>query len=278
MNPKTERIVVTIILILLLAGSFLVYDLLSFKSRSVKEAEQLLKEYKVAKAQDVLEKAKLRLKKKDKELDSLLFYTLVKAHKYDEAQKVIDKEVEALPQNFGLKFIELIDLLNAHDKSALIVKLIDKAQSLKLDQEFFINASKRRNDITQEFSILEMGLKYLRDAKYKQYQKNKKSQGEIPTDKLEDYTLRRCIEVANIFMGSQNYQLALKHLTKAQTLKVLSNSDMKDEYYLNLALVYKELGSMDKAWDNMQLSAKLGNNKAKAMLQSLNKNYEPPKE
>ncbi len=274
MNPKTERIIVTLVLILLLVGAIALYDTLSFKSANLKQAEELLKEYKVAKAQDILEKTKLRIKKKDKEVDSLIFYVLVKSGKYNEADKFIDTELEAIPQSFGLKFIELIDLLNINDRSTLIVKLIDKAQSLKLDQDFFINASQRRNDVAQEFSILETGLKYLRDSKYKQ--KNKKS--EASTNKLEDYTLKRCIEVANIYIGTKNNQTALDYLNKAQALKILSNPTLKDDYYLNLALVYKEMGEQDKAWDNMQLAAKLGNEKAKDMLQKLDKNYKAPEE
>ncbi len=274
MSPKTERIIVTLVLILFLVGAIGLYDLLSFKSSNLKKAEQLLKEYKVARAQEILEKTKKRIKKKDKEVDSLIFYVLVKSGKYNEADKFIDTELEAIPQSFGLKFIELIDILNVHDRNTLIVKLIDKAQSLKLDQDFFINASQRRNDTAQEFSILETGLKYLRDSKYKQ--KNKKA--EVPTNKLEDYTLRRCIEISNIYIGSKNNQTALDYLNKAQALKVLSNPKLKDDYYLNLALVYKEMGEQDKAWENMQLAAKLGNDKAKDMLKRLDKNYKAPEE
>ncbi len=276
MNPKTERIIVTLVLILTLIGAIFLYDVLSFKGTNLKRAEELLKEYKVAKAQELLEATKKRIKHKDKEVDSLIFYVLVKSGKYNEADKFIDTELEAIPQSFGLKFIELIDLLNIHDRSTLIVKLIDKSQSLKLDQDFFINASQRRNDVAQEFSILETGLKYLRDSKYKQKNKNKKA--EVLTNKLEDYTLRRCIEIANIYIGSKNNQLALDYLNKAQALKILTNPALKDDYYLNLALVYKEMGEQDKAWDNMQLAAKLGNDKAKDMLKRLDKNYTPPEE
>ena len=268
MSPNNERIIVTLVLILLLAGSVALYDGLTFKANNLKEAEQLLKEFKIEKAQEILEKVKLRIKKKDKEVDSLMFYSLVKAGKYNEAEKFIDKELESVPQNFGLKFIELIDLLNVNDRSTLIVKLIDKSESLKLNQDFFINASQRRNDVTQEFSILETGLKYLRSLQYKQKQKSKE---ELATDRLEDYILRRCIEVSNIFIGSKNIKIALDYLNKAQVLKVLGNSSLKDDYYLNLALVYKEMGETDKAWDNMQLAAKLGNDKAKDLLKSLNK-------
>lgn len=268
MSPNNERIIVTLVLILLLAGSVALYDGLTFKANNLKEAEQLLKEFKIAKAQEILEKVKLRIKKKDKEVDSLMFYSLVKAGKYNEAEKFIDKELESVPQSFGLKFIELIDLLNVNDRSTLIVKLIDKSESLKLNQDFFINASQRRNDVTQEFSILETGLKYLRSLQYKQKQKSKE---ELATDRLEDYILRRCIEVSNIFIGSKNIKIALDYLNKAQVLKVLGNSSLKDDYYLNLALVYKEMGETDKAWDNMQLAAKLGNDKAKDLLKSLNK-------
>ena len=273
MSPRNERIIVTFVLIVLLVGAIALYDGLSFKSSNLKQAEQLLKEFKTAKAQEILEKTKLRIKKKDKDVDSLMFYSLVKAAKYNEADKFIDKELESVPQSFGLKFIELIDLLNANDRSTLIVKLIDKSQSLKLDQDFFINASQRRNDVTQEFSILETGLKYLRSSKYK---KNKKET--VLSDKLEDYILRRCIEVSNIFIGSKNNQIALDYLIKAQTLSVLNNAAMKDDYYVNLALAYKEKGDMDKAWDNMQLAAKLGNDKAKDMLKKLDKNYKEPEE
>jgi tetratricopeptide (TPR) repeat protein len=271
MNPRNERIIVTLVLIGLLVGAVALYDGLTYKANNIKQAEQLLKEFKIAKAQEILEQTKKRIKKKDAEVDSLMFYSLVKAAKYDDATKFIDKELESVPQSFGLKFIELIDILNANDRSALILKLIDKSQSLKLDQDFFINASQRRNDVSQEFSILETGLKYLRSSRYK---KNKKEA--LPSDKLEDYILRRCIEVSNIFIGSKNNQIALDYLIKAQTLSVLNNASMKDDYYLNLALAYKEKGDTDKAWDNMQMAAKLGNDKAKDMLKKLDKNYKEP--
>lgn len=268
---KKEKLTIVVVLVLVLATVFFVYDLLSFKGSSIKEAKQLLKEFKIAKAQNILEKAKLRIRGHDEALDTLLLYSKIKLAKYDEASKFLDENIKTLPKDFKDSFVELIELLSVNDKTDLIVKLINKAGKLKLEQEYFITVSERRNELVEEFKVLEAGLNYLREAN--QRKSKKKKQQEIASSKLEAYLLKRCIETADLYLGSNNYKSALAYLEKAQAWGIVNNSSLKDDFYLNLALTYKNMNNFDKAWENMQLAAKLGNERAKGMIENLHKNY-----
>lgn len=265
---RKEKLTVVVVLILSLGIGFFTYDLLSFKSSNIKEAKKLLQEFKIAKAQNILEKTKLRLRRNDETLDTLLLYSKIKLAKYEEASKFLDENIKSIPKGFKANFIELVDILSVNDKTDLIVKLISKADKLKLDQDYFISTSQRRSEINQEFKILESGLDYLRQVRSK---KNKNQ--ELASDKLELYILKRSMEAADIFIGSNNYKSALAYLDKAQSLGVVNNSSLKDDFYLSLALTYKNLHNFDKAWENMQLAAKLGNERAKGMIEDLHKKY-----
>lgn len=264
MDPRTERFAVTIFLIVLLIGSFVFYDLLTFKSSTIRKATQYLKEYRTAKALEVLEAAQKRSQGKDKDLNVVTLYSLIRSSKFSEAEKFLDKDVEYLPKEFKKNFYELIEILELNERSKLIISLINKAQKLKLEEDFFIDTSKRRETPYEEFQILEAGLNYYQSSK----NKKKKNDDETKASgkKLQDYVLKRCIEVAGNYLGSKNPREALKYLEKADALKLLKNSSRKADYYYTLALAQKNLGSIDKARDYMELAAKLGNKSAKNII------------
>lgn len=264
MDPRTERFAVTVFLIVLLVGSFVFYDLLTYKSSTIKKATQYLKEYKTAKAIEVLAEAQKRTHGKDKDLNVVVLYSLIRSSKFSEAEKFLEKDVEYLPKEFKKNFYELIEILELNDRSKLIIMLINKAQRLKLEEDFFINTSKRRETPYEEFQILEAGLNYYRAAKSKE--KKDDDEPKVFGNKLQDYVLKRCIDVAGNYLGSKNPREALKYLEKAETLKLLKNSSRKDDYYYTLALTQKNLGNIDKARDYMELAAKLGNKDAKEII------------
>lgn len=266
---RRDKIIIASVLVLLLGTGYFIFDLLVLKSSSISRARALLQEYKIAKAQNILEKAKLRMRKNDPELDTLLAYSQIKLGKYEEASRFIDKNIKRIPGDFKPEFLELVEILNVNDQTDLLVKLIDKARALKLEQDFFIAISQRRSDVKQEFQLLEAGLAYLDQLK----QSKSKKQELIASDRLENYMLRRCMEVADMKIGAKDYKGALAYLSKAQSLGVVKNSSLKDDFYLSLALTYKNLHDFDKAWENMQLAAKLGNQRAKGMIEDMHKNY-----
>ncbi|MBT6843333.1 MAG: hypothetical protein HOA17_05985 [Candidatus Melainabacteria bacterium] len=265
---RREKLIVLITLILVSGTGYFILDLMSFKSSNIKEARELLKEFKIAKAQNILEKTKLRLRTSDEDLDTLLLYSQIKLAKYKQANKFLDENIKSIPVNFKDSFLELVEILNVNDRADLIVKLIGKASKLKLEQEYFIAISQRRSQIKQEFAILEAGLNYLNTRKL-----DKKNKTAISSLKLESYLLKRCMEVADINIGSKNYKSALAYLEKALNWGIVNNSALKDDFYLSLALTYKNLHNFDKAWENMQLAAKLGNERAKGMIEDLHKKY-----
>ncbi|MDD9898572.1 MAG: hypothetical protein OXU45_06190, partial [Candidatus Melainabacteria bacterium] len=69
---RRDKIIIASVLVLLLGTCYFIFDLLVLKSSSINRARELLQEYKIAKAQNILEKAKLRIRKNDPELDTLL--------------------------------------------------------------------------------------------------------------------------------------------------------------------------------------------------------------
>ena len=273
MNPKLERIIITVTLVLALIASYFTYHTITYKKSKINDAKQLISEFKISKALETLNKIKAK-GSKDDELDSLIFYALVKAKRFEEAEKEAE-EITAIPKNFKENTLEMISLLSVHNKIDLIDLVIDRSYKLELDENFFIKLSQERNSLNTEMQVLEKGLSYLNGLRAKFKEKKSKKANEVASSKIEAFILERCIDNSNIFMGSGDYKSALFYLNKAKNLGVLKTSPLKDDYYYNLALVHKELGHKEEAWDNMQISAKLGNERAKSMIQSLNSSYVP---
>lgn len=276
MSPKYERIFVILSLILVLLASYFFYNFLTFKSNQINTAQRLLSEYKVSKALQILNNLKSKLSGKDIHVEFLTLYALVKAKKFKDAEEQLN-ELERISKKYKDKVSELVEVLDVNDQIKLINKLIAKSPALRFSEDYFIELSAQRNSLDAEMQVLQNGLKYLRDLKYKdkQIKKRNKNKEEVATRKIENYTLKRCIENSNIFMGTKQYKTAMAYLNKAKNLNIVENSTYKDDYYYNLALVYKNQGEFALAWDNMKLSAKLGNERAKSMITALNKRYRP---
>lgn len=273
MNPKLERLIITVTLVLALIASYFIYHTLTYKKSKLNSAKQLIAEFKISKALETLNKIKAK-GSKDDELDSLIFYALVKAKRFEEAEKQAE-EITEIPKNFKESSLEMISLLSVHNKIDLIDLVVERSYKLNLDENFFIKLSQERNSLNTEMQVLEKGLSYLNGLRAKYKEKKSKKANDIASSKIEAFILERCIDNSNIFMGSGDYKSALFYLNKAKYLGVLKTSPLKDDYYYNLALVHKQLGNTEEAWNNMQISAKLGNERAKSMIQSLNSSYVP---
>lgn len=273
MNPKLERIIITITLLLTLVASYFTYHTITYKSSKLSKAKEYIAEFKIAKALEILNKIKIK-GNADEELDALILYALVKAKRFEEASKQV-AEIKFIPKKLEKNTLEMISLTSVHNEVDLMIKIIDKSKKLKLDEDFFISLSQERNSLNTEMQVLEKGYYYLSSIRKKLREKKSKKANEISISRIETFILERCIDNANIFMGSGDYKSALFYLNKAKNLGVLKTSPLKDDYYYNLALVHKKLGNSDQAWDNMQISAKLGNERAKSMIRSIEQSYIP---
>jgi tetratricopeptide (TPR) repeat protein len=264
MNPKLERIIVTITLVLVLLASFFIYHTISYRNSQITTAKKLIQQFKIAKALDILNEIKTK-GIKNEEIDSLILYALVKAKKYDDA-KIQIQALQAIPKSFSKRALEIISHLSIHNHIELLSAVITRSLALELDENFFIAISQERNSLSTEMQVLEDGLAYIRRSRELKENKNR----EIASLNIERFILERCIDNANVYMGTGDYKSALFYLNKAKNLGVLTTDSLKDDYYYNLALVYKALGNKDEAWENMQISAKLGNERAKDILRTLN--------
>ncbi len=261
-------------MLLILFAAYFFYNLLSFKSNQIDKVQKLLTEYKVSKALQVLNSLKTKLSNKDNHVEFLTLYALIKAKKFTDAEAQLG-EIKTISKDYKNKVSELIEILDLHDQITLVNQLIAKSPELRFSEDYFIDLSAQRSSLDAELQVLENGLHYLRSLKYqdKQVKKRVKNQSEVNTRKIENYTLKRCIENANVFLATKQYKVAKSYLDKASKLKIIDNSSYKDDYYYNLAMVYKNQGEFALAWDNMKLSAKLGNERAKSMIAALNKRY-----
>jgi tetratricopeptide (TPR) repeat protein len=263
MNPKFERIIVTITLVLVLLASYFIYHTISYRNSQMATAKNLITQFKIAKALDILNEIKTK-GAKNEELDSLILYALIKAKKYEDA-KVHIQNLQSIPKSFSKKGLEIISHLSIHDHVELLSSTITRSLALELDENFFINISQERNSLSTEMQILEDGLAYIRRRQELKENKNR----EIPSLNIERFILERCIDNANVYMGTGDFKSALFYLNKAKNLGVVTTDSLKDDYYYNLSLVHKALGNKEEAWDNMQISAKLGNERAKDILRTL---------
>lgn len=274
MDPRSERLFILATLGLIVLASCFTYHFFTYKQSQITKAKGYLAEHKVAMALQILNQAKSKIKNKDLNIEMLILYGLVKAKRFKEASAQL-KNIDHIPQNYNKQFKEIIDILSINEEPKLIADLISKSYKIKFNEDYFINLSGQRNSLEAEMQILEEGLLYLRDRVERRKARKKKYKKDIGTRKLEDYILKRCIENSNVYIGSKDYKQALVYLEKAKKLKVLNHSTLKDDYYFNLAVVHKNLGNITQAWDSMQISAKLGNSRAKSMLKALNENYVP---
>lgn len=235
------------------------------RSTSIQEVQKLLREYKTAKALQKLEALRGNSKHADKQLDTLLFYAFVKAKNFDSAAQILQR-IDYFPKSFSKDFAELIEILRANSRTDLLALILPKAIKLDLSEEFFIELTSGVNSVDAEMRILELGLSYNRKAILNR---------NFDQRKLSEYMLKRYFEITDMYIASSRAEQALQVLKRIDALALLKDDFSKAEYHLSLGLVYKALDKHDLAWDNIQASAKLGNDRAKSMISTLGEKYKP---
>jgi hypothetical protein len=228
----------------------------NYKLNSIKKAKIFLKEYKVSKAIEILSKTRASVDKTDKDLDFLIFYSYIKSYEFEKASKILP-EIKEIPKDYEEYFYDLISILNIKDESSTLIQVLNKSHHFKLNQNFFIDYSQNRKNPEDELAVLEGGLRYLNT--------NRTSNSE-----LKEYLLKRYIEITEIHLGKSDAKQALYYLKRADTLGLVKNSAFEDQIYLYKALAYKELKEYETAWDFMNLSAEMGNERAKKSLYEMN--------
>ena len=240
--------------VLIVAG--IIYYVSSYESRSLSIAKRYLAEYKTEKALNLIERVKLQSKKVNPELDFLLFYTYIKSSEFTKAETLL-KDIEDFNEHEREAILEIVAKLNFHNENKLLLKILEKSHDLHFEPEFFINISKKKDNIVAESLFIESGVEYFVEEPDK-------------AKILNNYLIKRYIEVAQIEQGTKNYFRAVKYLEKAREKAIAQKgSPYQSEIYLNLGMIYRSQKKYEKAWEHIQLSAKLGNEKAKDLIKHL---------
>ncbi len=257
--------------------------------RDIKLAERYIKEYRFAKALDLLNSSSKRSKKADLALEELLFYAAIKAQNFKTAEVILD-EIKDFDAGFKKRFYEVVNILYKKDKDELFAKVLARSNRIKLDDDYLIALSKKQKNIEKEMQVLLMGRKLLLDIKEGLLQKKKiVDASEIKVDKIEKYILERYMNQASLFIAHQDYTSALEQLKKAENLEILKEDEVdekkaakklevkykkaKADYKYLLGTVLKFLGQRDKSWDLIKQSAELGNMQAKENLEQARRRY-----
>lgn len=273
-NTLIKRILLISVLLAGVLAVFFFFYWINDSGVQIKKAKKLFAEYKTSKALELLSQTRKKWGKKDIELNFLILYAYAKSKQFDKVDQELDN-LAKVPKAYKNEYLELVQVLSIYDQADLIIKLINKSKDLQLDQDFFIKLSQQRNAIDQELKILENGLNYLNSNPASKKTKVALTESETSSS-IENYLLRRYLEIANIYMGNKQYQQALGYLQKAKALKITQTSPFRDEVSLNLGIAYKYLGDFSQAWDNIYQSAEQGNLRAKTMLRELSGNYVSP--
>lgn len=259
-----DRILFSLFILVLLVLTYFSLHFFNPKRSAINEAKGLLKEFKAHKAVDILKNAKDKVKKSDTELDAFIFYALVKANEFKEANTYL-KKIKVFPYMENNELEDMLTILSENEQNAMLISLIQKLGYAKLNEDFFIKLSSEKNSIEIEMQILDEALKYLRRTK--KAAKKKMNGGQVPTGKIEEYLVSRSIDCANIFFAREDYVTAKKYLEKPIELNILENSTLKDRLYYDLAFAYEKLGDSEQAQKYLETSARLGNQEAKDALQ-----------
>lgn len=285
---KLVTIVLTLIIGLLAGFLYFRFD----SRREIKLAERYIKEYRFAKALDLLNESKKRNKKVNVELQQLLFYAAIKAKNFNTANVIID-DIQSFEVSFKKKFYEIVKVLYKKEQDELLQKLLARSSKIKLEQDYLISLSKKQKNLEKEMQVLLMGRKLFLDIKEDLLQKKKIKEAEaIKIDKLEKYILDRYMNQANLFIAHQNYKSALEQMKKAQELSILEEvisandngqvlarkteveyKKEKADYKYLLGTIYKFLGNKEKAWNLIRESAALDNLQAKDSLEQAKRKY-----
>jgi TPR repeat protein len=255
----------TLLLIILgiIIFALLLTKLQNHREHKIKEAKIYIREYKTAKALDIFQQLASEAGKEDSELKLLTYYTLIKSNNIEKADEKLSK-IESLELKDKDIFFEVIEKLSIKPSNdPQIIKLINKAKNLKLGENFFIELSKRRNVIKNELAFLNAGKEYIKtsfsDKEVDQHMHD-----------LNEYIIKRYIEIASIYQSSKQYALALKYLNQAKEIskKMQKVSEHKSEIYLNIGLVYKHQKKYSQALTTLKYAANLGNEQAKSLVES----------
>lgn len=250
-------IVISLAIAVTLVIAYFAFDSINYKASRMDKALTLISEFKTAKALELLNKVKNKNKKDDPELDFLIIYAYSKSQQYDLISEKLN-ELTKLPKQRKKLIMDFINTLSVNEKVDLLIKTIQKAKDLDLDQNLFLNLSKERNSSIQEIQILETGLKLCKES-----------------DRIESYLLKRYMEVALMNRGNKKPQQAINYLKRAENLASFQTSHYQDDIFLNLGLSYRDLKKYDQAWTYIKRSARLGNTRAQDMLDQAQRNFVP---
>jgi hypothetical protein len=287
-----KPITIVSILILLILGIILIMQFDS--NHDVKLAKIYIKEYRFAKALSLLNNSG---KKKNPELQQLLFYAAIKAKNFKTAEVILD-DIESFDASFQKSFYEIIKVLYKKDEDALITKVLARASNIKLEENYLISLSKKQKNIDKEMQVLLMGRQLFLDIKADLLAKKKIKDAEsVKIENLEKYILERYMNQANLFIAHQDYQSALEQMKSAEVLTILKEPEMdilqsidsaednkidldtiefkeeKAQYKFLLGTINKFLGNKDIAWKLIKESAVLGSIQAKDSIEQAKRRY-----
>lgn len=225
----------------------------TYELRSLDTAKKLLRDHKTSKATALLENVKLQIKNKNPELNFLLFYAYIEGNKLNKAQNLLHNldKISLDDMNY---FQKIINKLNLQGEDHMVQELLQKAQTLNLTEDFFINISEQKKSIIDESSIIELGMKYLHHD-------------QTAVNNLKSHLIRRLLEVEAYLEEDNSSARAIKYLEKAQKLAIqIQDESFEAEIHYRLGLAYKNAKDFDKAKEHLTLSAKLGNKYAEKLL------------
>lgn len=236
----------------LLIGVLLLYTN-TYERRCLYTVEKLLEAYETSQAIALLENVKLQIKKKNPQVNFLLFYAYVQADKFNKAQNLLHN-LDKISLDEMIYFQKIINKLNLQGEDHMVHELLKKSQELNLSKDFFINISEHKKSIIDESSIIELGIKYLHHD-------------QIAVNHLKNHLIRRLLEVEAYLEADDNSARAIKYLEKAHKLAIqLKDESFEAEIHYRFGLAYKNVKDFDKAKEHLTLSAKLGNKHAKRLL------------
>ncbi len=273
-QARTRRIMILVAFALIAASVAMAYLQFTYVSSQINEADKYFSEYRNAKALEILQSAKQKYRHKHDELDFMLIYAFANSDRFAEAEKLAG-DLESVPKKYRNRFLKVMEVACYHDRTKLITRLINKANKLDLNPGFFIKTSKTRDSIDSELGVLEAGYSYMKSRKHS-------SDADANVMKLENYLLKRYLEIGNIYLGNQQYKEALEFLQKANALSVSKNTPLKSELNYSLGMAYRHTGNYNKSVEHISESAQLGNGRARVMISDINnetaEKVEPAKE
>jgi tetratricopeptide (TPR) repeat protein len=225
----------------------------TYENRCLYSAKELLKGYKTSQAITVLENLRLQIKRKNPELDFLLFYAYVESNQLNKARKLLH-DLSDIDFDYETHFQKIINKLNVQDEDKMVSNLIKKSKAMNLSEDFFINLSEQKNSIIEETSTIEFGIKHLKHD-------------ESAVNNLKRYLVKRLLEIEASLENDADSARALKYLEKARKLAIqINEKSFEEDIHYRLGIAYRNVKNFEKAKEHLTLSAKLGNENALKLL------------